>query len=810
MSRFHITIKVLLGYIALAVLAIVAGWYLYGEIVHYLSLQRESLTNQSKVFRVSELLSELYQNESYARVAVRSELPENFEVFLIRNEKLIEKIDSLKEIIPAAKQIALIDSTKILLQKKADNYRELLAIYTTDNTDAYLKTAIEKLSGIETALGKVNIEDFRKNPEKLSPHERALMSEIINLLNKNRPPEETRNLNEKTIDSIVVTTKQLLAKVKADAATQQKIIAGTENDLWENDNIISQQIKQILTNIEAEVYENYTQLAQERDRLLTRNSTLLLLVSITGILIAFLFSFLILNDFFRSQKLRKELEKANELTSTLLRNREQLLSTVSHDLRSPLSSLLGYIDLTKQTNLDKKQHYYLENIRQSAQYVNKLSNDLLDFAKLEGQKIKIEHRVFVLKKTIEEVIDLFRPLLAEKSVKLEFEIVKELDGSLIGDPFRIKQILTNLIGNACKFTENGFIKVVVTNIESAKNNRKVAISIQDSGIGIEKDRQTDIFKEFTQASESIEKKFGGAGLGLAISKRLAELMGGSLSLESSPGKGSVFTLRIPLKIPDEKQTVATYPPKTEQALRIIVTDDDTTILKLIEEILKQQYVKVYCFDKVQKTLDFMEKHPFDLLITDIEMPEQTGVEFLNLIRKHPQYRYKNQSIIAITGRPEAESGTFIEMGFSAVINKPFLPEQLLETLQKFGNIGYKKNEKQVQAASSKLEHGLNLKHLNEMLQNDPVAIKKVIDVFVKSTRENLVLLKKNKDENNFDEIRKIAHRMLPMFRQFEAQKVIVLLEKLERTEKIQISDSKLTALETECSHITRILTATES
>lgn len=810
MSRFRITLKVLLGYIALAVLAIAAGWYLYGEIVRYLSLQRESLSNQNKVFRVSELLSELYQNESYARVAVRSEEPENFDVFLSHNEQLVEKIDLLKDILPDAGQAVLIDSTQTLLQKKADNYRELHAIYTNNDTDAYLKAAIEKLANIETALGKVNIEDFRKNPERLSPRERALMNEIVNLLNKNRPPNETYKLDEKTIDSIVVATKQLLAKVKADAATQQEIIAGAEKALWENDNIISQQIKQILTDIESDVYKNYTQLAQERDRLLTRNSTLLLLTATAGILIALLFSFLILNDFFRSQKLRKELEKANELTSSLLQNREQLLSTVSHDLRSPLSSLLGYIDLAKQTDLDKKQHYYLENIRQSAQYVNKLSNDLLDFAKLEGQKIKIEHRVFVLKNTIGEVIDLFRPVLAGKSVELEFEMGKELEGNLIGDPFRIKQVLTNLLGNASKFTENGFIKVVATNVEKTKNSLKVAISIQDTGIGIEKERQTDIFREFTQASESIERKFGGAGLGLAISKRLAELMGGSLSLESSPGKGSIFTLTIPLEILAGKETVAVYPSKTGQPLRIVATDDDPSVLMLIEELLKQCPVELYCFDKVQKTLDFMEKSPYGLVITDIEMPGQTGVDFLNLIRNNPKYGYKNQPVIAITGRPETENSAFVELGFSAVINKPFLPGQFLETLQRFGGTGGGINEIQAREIPSKPENGLNPGHLNEMLQNDPVAIKKVVDIFVKSTRENLALLKKNKAENNFDEIRKIAHRMLPMFRQFEAQKVTALLEKLERTEKIQLSDSELTALEEECGRVTRKLTATEN
>ena len=807
LSRFRITLKVLFGYVALAVLAIAVGWFLYSEVARYLSLQKESLSNQNKVFRVSDLLSELYQNESYARMAVRSESPEYFDVFLIRNEKLVEKIDLLKKIIPDAKQATLIDSTKILLQKKANNYRELHDIFTKNNTDAYLKTAIEKLSNIETALGKVNLEDFRKNPEKLSPRERALMNEIVNLLNKNRPEKETRKLDERTIDSIVVTTKQLLSKVKADAATQQKIIAGTENVLWENDNIISQQIRQILTNIELEVYENYTQLAQERDQLLKRNSTLLLLTAIAGVLIALLFSMLILNDFFRSQKLRKELEKANELTSSLLRNREQLLSTVSHDLRSPLSSLLGYTAMIKQTPLDKKQLYYLENIDQSAQYVSKLSNDLLDFAKLEGQKIKIEHRVFALKNTLEEVVNLFRNSLDEKLIDLTIEFDQALKDNLIGDPFRIKQILTNLLGNASKFTESGSIKVKTKIVDKFKNIQKVAVSIQDTGIGIEHEKQSEIFKEFTQASDSIERKFGGAGLGLAISKRLAALMGGSMTLESSPNKGSTFTLILPLEVSAIQKNEMIAAPKPGEFLKVVVTDDDSSILKLIEEILNQYRVEVHSFDKVQTALLYLKKSTCDLVVTDIEMPSQSGVDFLRTIRDNPVYGHQKKPVIAITGRPESERNSFVEMGFDAVINKPFLPEQFLETIQIFGNIGYEKNENQSENISSKSENGLNLTHLGEMLQNDPAAIKKVVDVFIKSTRENLVLLKKSKAENNFDEIKKIAHRMLPMFRQFEAQKVIALLEKLERKEIMQLSDSELIALENECERIIRVLTS---
>jgi DNA-binding response OmpR family regulator len=283
-------------------------------------------------------------------------------------------------------------------------------------------------------------------------------------------------------------------------------------------------------------------------------------------------------------------------------------------------------------------------------------------------------------------------------------------------------------------------------------------------------------------------------------------MGGSLSLESSPNKGSTFTLVLPLEVSVIQKNEMITTPKPDGFLKITVTDDDPAILRLIEEISAQYPIEIHSFDKVESALLHLKKSTCDLVITDIEMPSKSGVDFLQSIRENPVYGHQNKPVIAITGRPESERNSFVEMGFDAVINKPFLPEQFLETIQRFGNIGYDENKREY--ISSKPENGLNLKSLYEMLHHDPDAIKRVTDAFIKSTGENLVLLKKNKAENNFDEIKKIAHRMLPMFRQFGAQKVIAILEKLEQAETAQLSDDELTVLENECSRITKELLTT--
>ncbi|MDT8414323.1 MAG: ATP-binding protein [Flavobacteriaceae bacterium] len=777
-SRFQITLKVLLGYAAVVILAIVAGWYLYAETKKFLSLQNASLADQNKAFFISGLLSQLYENESYARLAVRAKDNEAFDSFLAQNERLITKTDSLKLIVTDTNQIALIDSTKALLRKKATNFKELRTIYTNNNADFYLKSAIEKLSDIESALGKVNVEDFRKNPEKLTSRERALMNEIVSLLNKNRPPSSTRKLDEKTIDSIVVATKQLLTRVKNDAATQQEILSSAENALWENDNIISGQIQLILNSLETNIYENYAQLAKKRDYLLRQNITLLSLTAIVGVFVALIFSFLVLQDFFESQKLRKKLEKSNKRTVDLLQNREQLLATVSHDLRSPLSGILGYTDLLNQTSLSKKQAYYAGNIKQSADYVHKLANDLLDFSRLENQKIVLVKNRFSIRQTLEELTENIRPMLASKAVDLSFEITEEVPPILLGDAFRIKQILSNLLGNACKFTEAGYVRVFVQTKHKNEKQSLLEISVSDTGIGMDAHTQTQIFREFTQA-KGVEEKFGGAGLGLTISKRLTELMQGTLMLESKPGRGSTFTLSIPLEIPKENQNTSKSSETKTSNPRIVVVDDDAALLQLTTEILKGHHFDMVSFQNAEKALNFLKQNRFDALITDIEMPEKSGWDLVKIIQKDKLYAYKNQPLIAITGRVDVPEEKYLEAGFHRVLYKPFSSENLLLLLQPyFPSIKSSTKTSKKMRVLPRKNNLFSLQKLHSFLQDD-TAVKEVLQIFLTETASNMNKLQESLETKNPEALQQTSHKMLPMFKQLDAAEAVAILTAFE-------------------------------
>ncbi|MBC8643797.1 hypothetical protein H9W95_06415 [Flavobacterium lindanitolerans] len=224
----------------------------------------------------------------------------------------------------------------------------------------------------------------------------------------------------------------------------------------------------------------------------------------------------------------------------MLRSKMMLLATVTHDIQTPLGSVIGFSDLLKNTDVNPKQLQYLDNIKHSSNYILKLVNDLVDFSKLENNRINIEKVSFNFKDLIESTCKPLEPNAENKGIELNWDVEEVLDDNFISDPYRLKQILTNLISNAIKFTREGSVEVHA-GVESAT----IVVSVIDTGIGIAKNKQKAVFKEFTQAHAGIEKKFGGTGLGLTIAKRMLQLLDGDIVVDSEENKGSIFTITIP-------------------------------------------------------------------------------------------------------------------------------------------------------------------------------------------------------------------------------------------------------------------------
>jgi len=479
------------------------------------------------------------------------------------------------------------------------------------------------------------------------------------------------------------------------------------------------------------------------------------------------------------QTYRIQLEKEKRYSESLLKSREQLISTVSHDLRTPLNTISGYSDLLESTDLSKKQTGYIKSLKSASEYVGNLVNDLLDFSKLEAGKLNIEKVPFIAANLIQETAENLQALHADKNLKLILDIAPELEKTVLGDPFRMRQVLTNLIGNAFKFTEEGHIKISATADSGKGKGLNAKIEIADTGIGIAKEKQYLIFKEFTQADSDTEKKFGGHGLGLTISKKLAELLNGSLTLQSKLGEGSTFIFQLPLEITNAVQEAAKEMPYMAPKLRMLIIDDDTALLRMLRELAESMGITAHTFTNFLSIEE--DSHlAYDIVLTDIQMPQVTGFEVLKRLRSGKYEHYTDQPIIAMTGRRDLEPEAYIKVGFTKVLQKPFSKGELIATLKLLGIATAKTPKKKETAKESHDTPALyNLDIIHSFLGKNEDAIYEVLQTFLNDTRTNMQLLEETVTSNDYEQVNQVAHRMLPMFRQLKVKESVSILEKME-------------------------------
>jgi len=337
------------------------------------------------------------------------------------------------------------------------------------------------------------------------------------------------------------------------------------------------------------------------------------------ILMVVTFLFFINRDINRDTKNRIQLEEAKNYTEKLLKNRESLINMVTHDIRAPLNTIMGFLELLNTNATDNKNVHYISQMQSSSEYMLHLVNDLLDFSKAEAGKLSIEKVNFQPNLVIEDAIRQAIPNKDSKNLQLLLNIDESLTSLFVSDPYRIRQIAVNLITNAYKFTKKGFIKVGASLEQSEQGNPCLKLIITDSGVGIPLEKQETIFEAFSQTKKSDIKN--GFGLGLYITKNLVDLLGGQISLKSEFKKGSAFTVSIPLKpseitlLPKEKLVLE---PTTE--ISVVLIDDEQSQLVFLEAIMEQQGIACTSFQDPKKALVFIEKNVPNLILTDIQMP----------------------------------------------------------------------------------------------------------------------------------------------------------------------------------------------
>ena len=431
-----------------------------------------------------------------------------------------------------------------------------------------------------------------------------------------------------------------------------------------------------------------------------------------------------------------EIIKAKEKAQMAERAKGMFLATVSHEIRTPLNAILGFTQLLdKKENLDEESKKYISIINSSASTLLKIINDILDLSKIESEGISIEIKEFDPNKVFFDLASLFLAKAKEKNINYKIEIDK-LPNCIRSDEHRIKQVLANLIGNAIKFTkEGGEVIVNIKVLQEDEKKVKIRFSVKDSGIGIPKDKQKEIFKAFTQADGSIAREFGGTGLGLTISSKIVEKLGGKIELISEVGKGSEFYFVLEFEKCNQVKTTHKEKSKKYNA-KVLIAEDDKFNQELIKAVLKEWGIYCDIASDGEEAVRKVKENNYDLIFLDINMPKMSGIEALKEIKK-----ITSTPVVALTANAFRDDiKRYFKAGFDDYLSKPIRLEELRKIFDK-----YVKND-----FLSSLSKALNL---------NKDAVINLVNIYFENVKKDLKELKEAIKKKNFEEIRKYAHKI---------------------------------------------------
>ena len=658
-----------------------------------------------------------------------------------RRDEVCGTLQSLKQYVHTSEQRVRIDSLCLLLERKGQLLDTVMHTFSRfRSVGEIINRKIPMIAsrarddrtlvGVKEEIPKKSFWSFLKRKKRKSVYlEQKEKREWLH------PAEMDRQIS--TAGMLYSLNRELTGRQETE---RERLLAQMER-LYNNNMALNCRLYGIIRDFESEtdrrLEERYMQFLWARDRSFYTVSTLAVFISLLTILLYII----IHRELNRRNRYRRQLEASNRENTELLQSRKCMMLTIAHDLRSPLATIRATAELLPDEKERAGQAEYAENIRHASDYMLSLVDTLMNFYLLDTGQARENISVFCLETLFREIANNYMPLVQKKGLQL-FPRYSGLNVVVSCDKGHLQQIVNNLLSNALKFTGKGYVR-----LEATFSSGELCIKVQDTGAGMNDEEQKRIFDAFERLDNA--RGISGFGLGLAIVSRLVSQLGGSIGVESHPGKGSCFTVSLPLypadssSLKEELQFPSDY--QTE-GLRILLLDDDPRQLSVTREMFRRNRVECDCYTDFRQVVAKLRDEDYDALLTDIRMPDMDGFGLLELLRSSNMERAGTIPVIAVTADMDPEE-EYLSRGFSGCVRKPFLMNDLLETVSRI--VG--KTRRTVWQPDFSLI-------LSEEDNKD-----EMLGVFISESRKDLDRLHGALEKDDRQTVREILHKNLPLW-----------------------------------------------
>ena len=757
-----------------------------------LSTVSDLTTPNKKLQSLNNLFQEITQLDQLQRASVLTKPGTKYASLLRESKPIIANLDSLRKMDWSdSKQLERLNQMEDLVYQRDRlllSYFRLKSEFVSNKTFSGQLDSLAKIISWSQANQDTSVTtterktitttypELTTNKEELSWWDRTFNSKKKETTTESRVEvKEEFNVKIDTIyraqqDSAIAEVGRIMKSIETDQLAQSAQMVNRELQLVNANTKIIDQLLNSLREVEREE-KAIEEANNEKAVVLVSDSikriSAILIVCFVG---ASLLVLRILTDISKSNKLRLQLIKAKDRAEELSQVKQRFLANMSHEIRTPLQSIIGFAEHLKGSST--KNAEAIEAIHSSSDHLLHIVNEILDFSKIESGKLTFQKEAFDLHQVLHEVEAAIQVQADKKNIDFSLEMIDVKHLPLLGDPFRLRQILYNLLGNAVKFTIRGSVKLIVS-MQDQGYSKLCKFKITDTGLGMTEKEIGNVFQQFEQANAAIDRQYGGTGLGLTIVKKLVEAQHGNLLVESIPGVGSTFTVELgfdkaPLPARDE-QTAPTSSAYKPFEGKVMVVDDDPLILKLCSIILEKNNVPHISFSDSIKALDYTLDSDIKLILLDIRLPGINGAELCKELRKKTN---SDTRIIALTAHVMPEDRVdLLQNGFDEVLTKPFKESELLKQIG-IESVGKIKVQTQKKSAEQ-------LHILREMTMGDDELFQTILVQFLQETKDDVNALQDNMKHLDVKNIRERVHKLAGRIGQVGADKISQRLRSIE-------------------------------